>query len=282
MQILWVWRRWCFAVLVASAVATSASAAKVGDDFRVVPGRVDLHGLSVVPPHPAGAAGTPTPLPVCTPPACSEGVLVCPDVCPGGCGTICRPFGELPDLVPSSADFVAPQFNGCVNDYSEIPPPMTRFCVRNDGTTAAGFDIQLDGQQSRRLAGLEAAEEACLVGPYRDSTVTVAVDTANEIIESNEANNVETFTFFVPTATPPPLCTRTPTASPMPTDPPEPGCPGDCNGDRRVDVSEITTAVGISLGIRSLATCAAADRGDNGSVTIADLVAAVNAALHGC
>ena len=34
--------------------------------------------------------GTPSPAPVCTPPACPSGqVLYCPGVCPGGCGVVC-------------------------------------------------------------------------------------------------------------------------------------------------------------------------------------------------
>ena len=229
-----------------------------------------------------GEAPMQTPAPVCTPPPCSDGVLVCPDECPGGCGTVCRPFSELPDLVPSFAEFAAPQFTGCVNDFSEIPPPKTRFCVRNDGAAAGAFDVQLDSEPAGRIDALEAGTEVCLVGPYLDSTVTVTVDSANEIVESNEDNNSESFTLFVPTATPPPLCTRTPTPSPVPSDSPGPACTADCNDDGRVEIGEIMTAVNISLDIRPPEDCAAADRGGDGHVGIADLVAAVIAALHGC
>jgi hypothetical protein len=362
--------RRCAAALIALAVATATSAARAGDDCRVVPGHVDFRGLSLLPPnpvagdvvelrfdmtaavyfvssvqllgaseifagetslpsgttfvldalHPGEAAlqlevvygteeycasggywrpgphltatspvysvtirGTTTPAPVCTPPPCSDGVLLCPDECPGGCGTVCRPFAELPDLVPSFAGFAGPQISGCVNDYSEIPPLGTRFCVRNDGgAAAAGFDVELDGVAGGRIDTLAAAAETCLTGPYLGSTVTVNVDAANEIIESNEANNSESFTFFVPTATPPPLCTRTPTPSPVPSDTPAPACASDCNRDGRVEIGEITTAVSVGLGLRPLDDCATADRRGDGRVGIDDLVAAVIAALHGC
>ncbi len=58
-------------------------------------------------------------------------------------------------------------------------------------------------------------------------------------------------------------------------------CPGDCDGDGTVSISELIRAVGIALG-DSLAECLAADPGSDGAVTIADLIRAVSAALDGC
>ncbi len=69
---------------------------------------------------------------------------------------------------------------------------------------------------------------------------------------------------------------------PTPTPRPE-GCPGDCDGDGRVTVSELVAGVNDLLtpivgGLR----CAALDTDGNGTITVAELVAAVNSALRGC
>lgn len=58
-------------------------------------------------------------------------------------------------------------------------------------------------------------------------------------------------------------------------------CPGDCDGNERVTVSELVTGVGTSLGTSTVG-CTAMDRNNDGRVTVDELVAAVNAALHGC
>ncbi len=53
--------------------------------------RPELHAdLGLFPPG-AAPTFTPTPFIMCTPPACSQGVLACgnPEGCPGGCGTVC-------------------------------------------------------------------------------------------------------------------------------------------------------------------------------------------------
>lgn len=59
-------------------------------------------------------------------------------------------------------------------------------------------------------------------------------------------------------------------------------CPGDCDGDGTVTVSELITAVNIALGTALLSACDAADVDGDGRVTVAELIAAVNAALLGC
>ncbi len=55
--------------------------------------------------------------------------------------------------------------------------------------------------------------------------------------------------------------------------------PGDCNGDGNVVVSELVTAVNISLGTAPQARCRAADRNLDGRVSVDELVAAVRQAL---
>jgi hypothetical protein len=88
-----------------------------------------------------------------------------------------------------------------------------------------------------------------------------------------------------PTATlePTPTATSepTPTVTLAPTVPP-PNCPGDCDGDGAVSISEIVLAVGIALGFHALDECPAADLDGDGEVSIAEIVTAVNSALYGC
>jgi len=55
--------------------------------------------------------------------------------------------------------------------------------------------------------------------------------------------------------------------------------PGDCDGDGNVAISELVTAVDISLGIAPLVRCRAADRNLDGRVSVDELVAAVREAL---
>jgi hypothetical protein len=59
-------------------------------------------------------------------------------------------------------------------------------------------------------------------------------------------------------------------------------CPGDCDGDGTVTISELIRAVNISLGSQPLSNCMAADTSGDGSVAINELIQAVNASLMGC
>lgn len=59
-------------------------------------------------------------------------------------------------------------------------------------------------------------------------------------------------------------------------------CPGDCNGDARVDIGELVRGVNIALGNVPASQCPAIDGNGSGSVSISELVAAVSAALSGC
>ena len=60
------------------------------------------------------------------------------------------------------------------------------------------------------------------------------------------------------------------------------GCPGDCDGDRVVEPSDLRTAVRIGLEGQLLATCPSLDRNGDGKVTVEEIVAAVRRALDGC
>lgn len=59
-------------------------------------------------------------------------------------------------------------------------------------------------------------------------------------------------------------------------------CVGDCDGDARVTVDELVRGVGIALGGAAADTCVSFDRNADGAVSIAELVAAVAAALGAC
>lgn len=60
-------------------------------------------------------------------------------------------------------------------------------------------------------------------------------------------------------------------------------CVGDCDGDGRVTVDEITRAVGVSLAVGLPdPVCAAIDRDGDGHIAVTELILAVNNALNGC
>jgi hypothetical protein len=86
-----------------------------------------------------------------------------------------------------------------------------------------------------------------------------------------------------PTATSTPTATRTPvsTATASATAPMIP-CPGDCNADGAVTVNELVAAVAIALAQESVAACEAADADGDRTVTVAELVGAVDRLLAGC
>jgi hypothetical protein len=71
--------------------------------------------------------------------------------------------------------------------------------------------------------------------------------------------------------------TPTITATATPND-----CPGDCDGSRAVQISELTRMVNIALGRTPLSECYAGDADGDGAMNVNDLVSAVGSALGGC
>jgi len=59
-------------------------------------------------------------------------------------------------------------------------------------------------------------------------------------------------------------------------------CPGDCDGDGLVGVSELVQAVGVALGRTGVGQCSDADANADDQVSVAELTRAVRAALNGC
>lgn len=74
----------------------------------------------------------------------------------------------------------------------------------------------------------------------------------------------------------------TPTPTPIATVPPVTGCPGDCDGNGSVGISELIIGVNIALSGSGLDTCESLDLNGNLMVDINELVTAVNDALTGC
>jgi hypothetical protein len=74
-----------------------------------------------------------------------------------------------------------------------------------------------------------------------------------------------------------PTPTPTPTPSPTP-----PTCVGDCGNDGSVTVDELLTMVNIALGNANVSACAPGDTNDDGQITIDEILTAVNNALNGC
>jgi hypothetical protein len=84
-----------------------------------------------------------------------------------------------------------------------------------------------------------------------------------------------------PTATPEPA-SPTPIPTPTATAPPETPCTGDCDGGGSVAVNELVLGVRILLGTAPLTECSPFDENQDGTVTVAELVAAVGNALSRC
>lgn len=72
-----------------------------------------------------------------------------------------------------------------------------------------------------------------------------------------------------------------PTPTPTPTPPLMSVCVGDCSADGEVDVDELITGINVMLGAEALANCPAFDANNDDSVTVEELVAAIEAAMNG-
>jgi hypothetical protein len=193
----------------------------------------------------------------------------------------------LPDLVVDHAFISLAGFEGgCLTG---MPGRLAlHLCIKNQGGAAAGpFDIDVNDEFFNRVDGIEFGSIVCALGRYTWPHDTHAIlDTRQEVIEGDEANNEWTRLVAIPTL--PPRCTPTPTEgtpglateTPTPTPTPPP-CRGDCDGDRQVRVGELLLGVNIALGRRASDSCPAYTTcGESTCVTL--LVEAVTAALEGC
>ncbi len=119
----------------------------------------------------------------------------------------------LPDLIPTYVYWnMRGYHSGCVREYG---PLVISVCIRNAGSRAAGpFALTVYGAEAGRVEGLAAGAQLCQETDalYLSNPVTVVVDPANQVAESDETNN--TWSGILPVPTAPPLCTATPTPSP--------------------------------------------------------------------
>jgi hypothetical protein len=86
---------------------------------------------------------------------------------------------------------------------------------------------------------------------------------------------------ITPTRTPTPTPSRTPSSTPTRTPTPI-ACVGDCDSNGKVRVGEIVVGVNIATDLAPLSACPNADGGQDGTVTIDELVGAVGNGLTGC
>ena len=59
-------------------------------------------------------------------------------------------------------------------------------------------------------------------------------------------------------------------------------CGGDCGDDGEVTVNELLLMVNVALGQAQVSECGAGDRDQNGAITIDEILVAVSHALNGC
>lgn len=119
----------------------------------------------------------------------------------------------LPDLI---IKFMYLEMDGrhanCVEAYS---PYGIRVLVENIGLASAGsFIVDMNGTRQQVDTGLAAGEhiELHFAGTTPSGQYEAFADVTNQIVESEEYNNI--LSFIAPTPTPPLLCTPTPTQVP--------------------------------------------------------------------
>lgn len=117
--------------------------------------------------------------------------------------------------------------------------------------------------------------------PERSPTLTLRPSRTSTPTSPAQLTRTHSATRAVPSETPTGTAAPASTSSFRPTPTAGP-CAANCNGDSRVDVSELVTAVNIALGAMSLSSCSQADLDLDGSVSVDELIRAVTAALFGC
>lgn len=150
-----------------------------------------------------------------------------------------------------------------------------------------------DGRITKFELPLDDAAPAGIVG-RRDGRLFVALPHGEQILYTDlaaaeptrTATPTATATRTVPpgstatatrtvTRTVPPGSTATPTRDPA-------ACSGDCNGDQSVTIADLVLAVNVALGSAPVDACPSGDTNDDGLIVINELIVAVTNALQGC
>jgi hypothetical protein len=232
--------------------------------------------------------------------------------CQGGCGTCqalvplpgvpltCAPKPSLPQTCrPIGADDLGPCFPGRCMEFGGggfgivtcLPQAIT--CPDTDGNPCTDACNPETGRCERieRPCGYPGCGRCDPnTGNCMPINVGRACDDFNECtVQSRCADNgicvagVPTPGGQTPTATV--VGQNTPTATvaqATPTVPAGTACTCDCNGDRRVAINELVTAVGIGLGTNDLQTCPAADANGDGTVAVNEVIQGVNFGQTAC
>lgn len=196
-------------------------------------------------------------------PDCGDGVVDFPEICDPGpdpsettcgeCSLLCEPLSpeSCGDGLTCTTDSCSP-LTGCSN----VPIPSA--CTEPPTPTPTPTWTNTNTPTQTRTPTM---------------TGTLPTATATETPTSTRTRT--------PSATP----TATATHSNTPADtatPDTPACPGDCNGDGKVGINELITAINISLDTLTVDACQAADRNGDGAVAIDELISSVRASLDGC
>jgi hypothetical protein len=209
-------------------------------------------------------------------------------VLPTGGGMVCFGGGGgiAPQNPPTWSRTSFANYVDCVA-YGTFAGPSNILIGTPIKLNADGHGLQRMGNTMDNAADFTCADPAT---PQNNAGATVSL-AATDPCGGSAATATPTSTPPAPTMTPVPpsptttaQSTMTPTSitSPAPTattGPTHP-CTGDCNGDGHVNVNELIVAVNIALGSAEPGACPAF--GGAKTVTITDLIKAVNDALNGC
>lgn len=158
------------------------------------------------------------------------------------------------------------------------PPPMPTAAANGRPCDA---DLQCaSGHCSSSICcdrACDSENEFCTLAGSVGTCVSVTLPTRTGIALPSASATPDVTEDATPTST----LTRTPSMPPS-SSTPVTSCPGDCDGDHVVTVSELIEGVRMSLGQLGVDRCGVLDRDGNAQVTVDELIAAVQAALAGC
>jgi hypothetical protein len=209
------------------------------------------------------------------------------------------------DVTVTSAG--GPSTTSAADQFTFVAAPTITCIDPNNGPLVGGGYITITGTNFIDVTGVSFGDQPTSYVVTSSTTITayipagetadnvdVSVTTVAGATPSTAASQYTYVDIVVPptspptaTATAPPTSTPTPppatstpggesTQTPLATD-----CFGDCNGNHVVVVNELVECVNIALGLTSLDSCSVCST-DGETVTIANLITAVNNALNGC
>lgn len=116
---------------------------------------------------------TPPPMPVCSPPPCSNGQLACgsADGCPGGCGTVCKPSYVCTPPVCEEGNLVCGSPDGCpggCGTICQMPSPTPQGTVIFDFASQLCSAQWMNGGQSLTACPAENADHSGGVAELTD------------------------------------------------------------------------------------------------------------------